>query len=113
MRAIHDNWYSMCLHPGNVPVIDYQVLVTESGASFGKYDLVVPCFSDFFHCKFHRRTADKLSLLHINYFSGCCCCFQQIGLPAKKGRDLEYVNEPRGRGSFFMRMYVGSRGKPV
>ncbi len=47
MSAIHHYRYPVCLHPRNVPVIYRQVLVTESGTTFCKNDLIVMAFLIF------------------------------------------------------------------
>jgi len=110
VRAIHDDGCAMFLHPGDVAVVDYQVLVAEGGASFGEDDLIVPSLFYLIDGELHRWSAEELSFLYVDDLSGLRGCDEQVGLAAEKGRDLEDIDAFCGGCGFVVGVDVGGSG---
>ena len=100
----------MFLHPGNIAVINYKVLVAEGVASFREHDPAVTGLLNFFYSEFHGGAAEELPLLDVHDFSGGSGCLQEICLSAKKGRYLQDVDKRRCQRSFRCGMDIGGSG---
>src|SRR5580704_16166388 len=97
MCAVHYYGSAMLLHPGDIAIVDDEVLVAKSSTPFGEHDLVVACLPDLFYRKFHGSSAEELPFFYIHRLTRLRGCHQQVCLPAKKGRDLQDIHIPGGR----------------
>ena len=111
MRAIHDDRGAMFLHPGDIAVVYYQILVAECRASFCEDDTVVPCLFYFFDCELHGRPAEELAFFYIDYFTGLCGGDEEVCLAAEEGWDLEDVDGFAYGGAVLGGVNVGEDGE--
>ena len=103
----------MLLHPGNITIIDDEVLVAECRSSFGKDDLLISLFPDLFHRELHGWSAEELSFFNIHDLSGGRGCGKNIRLSAQEGRYLQDVDEPRCRSRLVVGMDIRGRRQAV
>ena len=90
----------MFLHNRNVPVVDYQILVTESGTTLCQHDLIITSMSYLFYCKLHGFAAYELAFLNIHYFTCFGSCNDDICLTAQECRDLQHISISSSHRSF-------------
>ncbi len=54
MGDIGDHGHTVFLHPGDIPEIHHQVLVTEHAPAFGEHHSVIPRLPDLLYRVLHR-----------------------------------------------------------
>src|SRR5580698_5187930 len=113
MCAIHHDGSAMLLHPGDIAIVDDEVLVAKSSTPFGEHDLVVACLPDLLYRELHGRSAEELPFFYIHHSAGLCSRKEQIGLPAKKGGYLQHIHIFRGRRRLIMGMDIRGCRQPV
>ena len=94
-------------HPIERAKIGHEIVVTESGAAFGEKKPVVSKSGQFFRDVFHIPGREELAFLHIDNPPGFRRGPQQIGLAAKKRRDLQDVDDLSRDLRFRRRMDIG------
>src|SRR5450432_137320 len=68
MGYIHHNRNIVFLHPGNIAVINDEILVAKRVASFCENYFFIASISYFFCGEFHGGSAQKLTFFHVDYF---------------------------------------------
>src|ERR1700730_15438749 len=95
MRRIKNNGVAELSHPIQRPHVSNQIIVTKAGSSFCKDELGASKRFKFLRDITHVPGCKELPLLYI-YRSPCLSGgFQQVGLPRKKCRYLEYIDRLR------------------
>lgn len=113
MGGINDGGMSVCRHDTETAHIDDEVLVAEGGAAIGLPNFVGPGFLQFFDYKLHFLWGEELTLFDVDGAVGFCGGEEEVGLPAKKGGDLEGVDHCADRLALFGQMDIGDRFKSV
>src|SRR5207253_3487655 len=80
-------------NPGQRAKVCDEIVITKGGAPFGEKELFRPKFLQLLRNVFHVPWGKKLPFLYVNGAAGFRGSAQQIGLPAKKGRDLQQIDE--------------------
>src|SRR5262249_30047321 len=69
-------------------------------------DAIVAVLATLFDRVLHVVGRDELALLHVYRPPGLCCSRDQVGLPAKEGRDLKHINRLGNMFNVSRLMYV-------
>ena len=70
MSYIQDDRITERLHFRYAPVVDDQVLITESRSTFSQHNVLVAGLYHLVCCKLHGKRREELSFFDINRFSG-------------------------------------------
>ncbi len=95
--GVEDHRVAEPLHYGDRPHVGDQIVVSEGGAAFGDEEMPVSGGGQFGHDVFHIPGGQKLPLFHVYRLAGAARGQEEIGLPAEERRDLEDIQNRRGR----------------
>ena len=108
--GIEDDGVAEGLHLWDAAVVDDEVLVAEGGAAFGEHDVGIAGFGHFLGGEAHGLGGEELAFLDV-YGSACAGGgYEQVGLAAEEGGDLEDVDVLGGEVGFLCRVDVGDGG---
>src|ERR1700677_4006806 len=107
MGHVEDNRVSEFAHDGKRAHVDYEILVAEGAAAFGKNDFFVSGAGDFFRGVANFPGGEELAFFHVYNATGAACGDEQIRLAAEEGGDLEDVANFGRRGDLRAIVDVG------
>ena len=93
MGRVKNHAEARLTNPGQRAEICDEIVITKGGAAFGEKELCRPEFLQLLRNVFHVPWSKKLPFLYIDGPSRLRGRPQQISLPAKKGWDLQQINE--------------------
>src|SRR5947207_9886596 len=96
MRRIEKDGISFFAHPNERAHVRDEIIVTESRSAFGETKFLTAKRLQLFRNVFYVPWSKELSFFHIHGTTGAGRRFQQIGLPAKKRRDLQKIDHLAG-----------------
>ena len=104
--SVKDDRASVGFHHRDAAVVNYKVLVSESGAALSDGHIRVSGLDDFHHSMAHGLRREELPFLDVDSAACTGCCHQQVGLTAQKRRNLQYVNLFRSHDSLLGGVYI-------
>src|SRR6202167_5199729 len=91
MSHVEDDGIAEFAHDGKRAHVDYEILVAEGAAAFGKNDFFVSGAGDFFRGVANFPGGEELAFFHVYNATGAACGDEQIRLAAEEGGDLKDV----------------------
>jgi hypothetical protein len=107
MRGIENNGKTKTPHDREGTHVSHQVVVTESSPTFREEQALAASGFGFIGNFTHFQWGQKLALFEIYDFAGAHGGGDEIGLPAKKGGDLEDVGYGSGSRGLLLGVNVG------
>jgi len=97
MGRVDGDGVAQLLHLSDGGDVADQTIVTEGCTAFDEDDVLVVVVGDFFDDVFHINRGHELSLFDLDAFTCFGGGFEQVGLAAQQGGDLEDVEDLRSR----------------
>src|SRR5262249_19546805 len=98
MSRVKNNTAIQFLHNFEGTKIDNQIVISKGSTSFGEQNLVIARALNLRDHILHIPRRHELPFLEVYHFPGLRGCQQEIGLPAKKRRDLQNIDAVRKLG---------------
>ena len=89
--AVHDDGGHQPEHVGDVAEIDHEIVVSEAVAALGEPHFAGAALACFLYGIHHVAAREELCLLDVDDAARACGGYEQVGLAAEKGRNLEHV----------------------
>ena len=107
MGRIEDHRIAETAHDGKRTHVDDQIVVAEGRSTLRHDNPVVAGILHLLDGIPHFRRRQELAFLDVHDFAGLCGSDQQVGLPTKKGGNLEHVHHLPGLGRLILCVHVG------
>src|SRR5580698_3006939 len=91
MRRVEDDRCEPA-HDGQRAHVDHEIVVAEAGSALGQEHALAAGIANFLDRMPHVPRRNKLTLLDVDHPTALPCRYEQVGLPAKEGGNLENVN---------------------
>ena len=110
MSGIEDDPIAGLADPEERAHIGDEIIVAESGASFGEEELIIAKGEEFFGDVANIPRSEELAFFDIDHPLGFGGGLDEIGLAAKEGGDLEDINPFGGDGAVLWGVDIGGHG---
>jgi len=97
----------LTLENGNRAHVRHERVVTERDASLGHKNVAIARTGDLRDDVRHVPRSEELAFLDIDDLAGFRRSYQQIGLPAQEGRNLQHINGRRDPRTLLRLMHIG------
>lgn len=94
---IKDDRIAEAAHNREGTHVDDQVMIAQADASFGEHDIFITRMDNLIDDILHVFRCQKLAFFYVDAFTRCSSGFDQIRLPAEKGRNLDDIQDFSGR----------------
>src|ERR1700677_3538346 len=91
MSHVEDDGIAEFAHDGKRAHVDYEILVAEGAAAFGKNDFFVSGAGDFFRGVANFPGREELAFFHVYNAAGAACGDEQVRLAAEERGNLKNV----------------------
>ena len=94
---IKDDGIAEAAHNREGTHVDDQVMITQADAPLGEHDIFIARMDNLIDDIFHVFRSQELAFFYVDAFTRCSRGFDQIRLPAEKGRNLDNIQDFGGR----------------